>query len=122
MSLCNTYAWSTNWYNKWLPHEAKAALNMSSIVWIGCSTAAASGTSAAAAVPSRAVELLAGPVELLAGPVEVLAGAISGGGRVGSGAGSWGGSWFTGSVTVKSLYKYLCSEPLASPSNIFTLT
>ena len=87
MSLCNTYAWSTNWYNKWLPHEAKAALNMSSIVWIGCSTAAASGTSAAA-VPSKAssgpVELLAGPVELLAGPVEVLAGAISGGGRGGS--------------------------------------
>ena len=124
MSLYNTYAWSTNWYNKWLPHSGKAAVNMSSIVFTACSTAAASDPSAAA-VPSKAgpVELLAGPVEPLAGPVEPTmatssAGVIFGGGR----GGSSGGFRFTGWVTVKSLYKYLCSKPLASPSNIFTLT
>ena len=122
---------NSNWYNKWLPHSGKAALNMSSIVWIGCSTAAASGTSAAAVTSkARSGPPLAGPVELLAGPVEPLAGPVEptmapsstgvifGGGR----GGPSGGSRFTGSVTVKSWYKYLWSKPLPSPSNILTLT
>ena len=50
---------------------------MSSIVFTGCSTAAASGTSAAAVTSkARSGPPLPGPVALLAGPVELLAGPV----------------------------------------------